>query len=165
MCLALALLFDKYLGEPRHFHPLVGFGRYASSLERLLNGQPDAGKIRGWVMGMVALAVAVIPCVLIFVLVQYLVNRFTGGAFLPGVIFSAFVLYLAIGWQSLLQHARAIFAPLAAGDSPAARAAVAMVVSRDCEQLDDSGIARVATESILENGADAIFAAIFWFPD
>lgn len=33
--MGLALLLDRLLGEPRRFHPLVGFGRYAAVVERL----------------------------------------------------------------------------------------------------------------------------------
>ena len=36
--LVLALLLDKYLGEPRRFHPLVGFGKLANNIEKRLYG-------------------------------------------------------------------------------------------------------------------------------
>ena len=32
----LGLFLDRLLGEPRRFHPLVGFGRYAAGVERVL---------------------------------------------------------------------------------------------------------------------------------
>ena len=73
------------------------------------------------------------------------------------------MLYLGMGWQSLLSHAMAIANPLENDDMTAARQAVGMIVSRDTSELSEEAIASAATESVLENGADAIFSAIFWF--
>src|SRR5690348_18450434 len=44
-----AVLLDAALGEPRRWHPLVGFGRWARYLENRLNpvtGGPDVGNAR-----------------------------------------------------------------------------------------------------------------------
>ena len=150
----LAFLLDFLLAEPRRFHPLVGFGRWADYLELRLNKSP-LNKI----LGIFAWCVAVIPLVvLLFMLDRLLsVNQWLS------VIFSGFILYLSIGWQSLLQHARAITQPLLLGDIEKARFAVGMIVSRDTAKLNKHEVAKAATESVLENGADAIFSALFWF--
>lgn len=45
-CVAAALtgvLLDLWLGEPRRWHPLVGFGRIAAAFERRLNPAPHRG--------------------------------------------------------------------------------------------------------------------------
>ena len=161
LAILIALLLDYRFQEPRCYHPLVGFGNLALWLEKHLNryrhgAQGDAtGKGRG----ILAWCLAVLPItVLACLLMDILTLNIWFETLLGGV-----VLYLGIGWQSLLSHARAIANPLGKGDMAGARQAVSMIVSRDTSTLDETAIATAATESVLENGADAVFAAIFWF--
>jgi adenosylcobinamide-phosphate synthase len=72
-------------------------------------------------------------------------------------------LWFALGARSLFEHVRAIARPLSTGDLVAARLALSRIVSRNCTELDDTGIAKAGLESTLENGADAIFASLFFF--
>jgi cobalamin biosynthesis protein CobD/CbiB len=37
LLIPFVLLLDRLLGEPRHFHPLVGFGVLANKIEATLN--------------------------------------------------------------------------------------------------------------------------------
>jgi adenosylcobinamide-phosphate synthase len=78
-------------------------------------------------------------------------------------LFSIVLLYFAIAPRSLREHAGRVADAFAAEDLPDARRQVSMMVSRDTRQLDESGVARATVESVLENGNDAIFAALFWF--
>ncbi len=154
LLIALALAFDYLLGEPQRYHPLVGFGRLVDAIEVRMNG-PQATStdgIIGWCM-------AVIPLVLLV----YLIDAALQTSGLLYLLWSLGILYLAIGWHSLIEHAGAVITPLMRGDLDSARLAVARIVSRDTATLDEAGIARGAIESVLENGADAIFAALFWF--
>lgn len=166
-----ALIFDFLLGEAKRCHPLVGFGLLVSKIELSLNpwqGQQDRSKdnthknshkISTRLIGCTAYLILVIPIVVFSWVLELYIND---NIFMQ-ILFSAFVLYVAIGWRSLLQHAKAISRPLKAGDLNTARKAVAMIVSRDTKSLSEHEIASAATESVLENGADAIFSAIFWF--
>lgn len=154
----LALLLDRLLGEPKRFHPLVGFGRLASAIERTWNStNGDRSVGRG--TGVLAWCLTVIPLVLF----AYCVDQWVAQSAVISVILGGVVLYAAIGWQSLIEHGAAVSDPLRSGDLDSARHAVGMIVSRDASQLDETAIASGATESVLENGADAIFSAIFWF--
>lgn len=146
-------LLDRALGEPRRFHPLVGFGRLADAAERTLRRGAPGDPIGNRLRGLVAWAALVVP----FAALAWWAVRETGW------LVDALLLWLALGGRSLADHARAIAAPLAAGDLDAARTHVGMIVSRDTTQLDAEGVAKAGIESVLENGNDAVFGALFWF--
>ena len=151
MALLLALLLELLCGEPRRYHPLVGFGRVATALE----GRFNRGSM-GIVVGALSyLALLAIP-VGLFLLLQHLLASWAW-------LLDAWALWFALGAKSLFSHVRAIAAPLMLGDLPQARRALSFIVSRDCTALDEEGVAKGAIESTLENGADAIFASLFWF--
>jgi len=141
-----AVALDRLLGEPSRFHPLVGFGNLAGALEKRLNNQTLPAGLLAWmlvVLPFVALAWALRPL----------------APFAVDVV----LLYFALGAQSLCEHAQAIAKPLVEGNLSEARQRVGWVVSRDTSALDESGVAKAAMESVLENGNDAIFGTLFWF--
>jgi len=154
LLIALALALDYLLGEPARYHPLVGFGRLVDAIEARLNGAQAtaADGVFGWCL-------AVIPLLLL----ALAVDAWLQSSSVLYLLWSVAMLYLALGWNSLLAHAGAVVDPLLRGDLDAARGAVAHIVSRDSAALDATGVARGAIESVLENGADAILAALFWF--
>ena len=154
LLIALALALDYLLGEPPRYHPLVGFGRLVDAVEARLNGTQAsaADGVFGWCL-------AVVPLVLL----AWAIDAWLQSSAALYLLWSVGILYLAIGWNSLMAHAGAVIEPLLRGDLDSARAAVAQIVSRDTAELDEAGVARGAIESVLENGADAIFAALFWF--
>ena len=141
----LAVLLDYLLGEPARFHPLVGFGSIAKSVEKTVYRA-------NYLSGVFAVAVLLLP----FSLAAFFLQRIA----IFGTLFSVVVLYFAIAPRSLREHAMRV---LDAGDLHAARKAVGLMVSRDTSKLDEEGVARAAVESVLENGNDAIFAALFWY--
>jgi len=147
-----AVLLDALLGEPRRGHPLVAFGRLAGRLERVLHRDSIAAGLLAW-------ACAVLPWVALAALLQWLLWRWSPWAAAAG---AALALYAALGLRSLGEHAQAVALALAGNDLTAARKAVGRIVSRDTAQLDRVQVAAAATESVLENGSDAVFAALFW---
>lgn len=156
MSVALSCLtgvgLDVVLGEPRRGHPLVLFGQLADRLEAHFNG-PDG---RGWRShGVTAWCLAVLPLTALAWLLSLL----------PGVgwVVEILLLYIALGLRSLGEHLVPVALALRQGDLAEARRRVGFIVSRDTGSLDEQGVARAATESALENGSDAVFAALFWF--
>ena len=148
----LAVLLDMWLGEPRQWHPLSGFGRLVQGIEKRLHAGAGGDNL---VRGSWALILAVVP----FMFVAWLLTLNETMAMLVEVL----LLYLAIGGSSLALHGRAVAEALSVGDLPLARQRVGWMVSRDTDQLDSNGVARSTVESVLENGNDALFGALFWF--
>ncbi|NQD91632.1 cobalamin biosynthesis protein [Pseudomonas sp. CrR25] len=146
-----AVALDAWLGEPRRGHPLVAFGRLAARLERRFN---PAG--RGWRShGVTAWCLAVLPLTLLAALLAQLEAI--------GWAVEILALYAALGLKSLGEHATPVAQALRLGDLALARQRVGYLVSRHTAALDATGVARAGTESVLENGSDAVFAALFWF--
>lgn len=153
-----ALLLDQYFGEPKSYHPLVGFGRLAQRVEELLNAESDTKPLR-LAKGALGMSLLLLPCIMATYLV---VNAIEANGFLRWVVNSA-ILYWAIGNHSLTQHVLAVKSALDANDTPKAQLALSMVVSRDTKNLNNKQIINGAIETTLENGSDAVFAPIFWF--
>lgn len=153
LAMLAAILLDIWLGEPKRAHPLVGFGRFAGRVEARLYGDRRVAGLSAW-------AVAVLPLVALV----WLVAKMLGSMGISlSFVFNAAVLYLAIGLRSLGEHAKPVASALHDGDLPRARDAVGRMVSRDTHVLDETQVAAAATESVLENGNDAVFGALFWF--
>ncbi|HVJ38477.1 MAG TPA: adenosylcobinamide-phosphate synthase CbiB [Stenotrophomonas sp.] len=147
-----AVLLDLLFGEPRRGHPLVAFGRFASGLEARLYRDSRALGLAAWML-------AVLPLVGVAGGLQWWLWTRAPWA---GLAWAALALYVALGLRSLGEHAVAVAAALEGDDLAAARLAVGRIVSRDVQALDAQQVAGAATESVLENGSDAVFAALFW---
>jgi adenosylcobinamide-phosphate synthase len=142
---------DAALGEPKRWHPLVAFGRMAERIEQRFN--PAGG---GWRShGVSAWCLAVLPLTLL----TWLLSQVS----MLGWAVEIIALYLALGLRSLGEHAMPVAQALRLGDLTLARERVGYMVSRNTAELDAEGVARAGTESVLENGSDAVFAALFWF--
>ena len=148
LLLVAGLVLDLLLGEARRWHPLVGFGKLAATIERRLN-RGSARLLRG----SVAWALAVLPPSLLFLVL----------ADVAGLWLHAVLLYLCIGLRSLRDHTLPIYEALRAGDLAQARTLTARIVSRDTANAEEADLAKASAESLLENGNDAVFGTLFWF--
>ena len=147
-----AVLLDWLFGEPRRFHPLVGFGGLANRCERRFYGGADTAPRARRLRGVFAVSLLLVPLTVAAAVLAALPDL--------GNVFSVATLYFALGHRSLHDHARPVAAALRAGNEAEARRRVSLMVSRDSAALD---ITAAATESVLENGNDGVFGALFWF--
>jgi adenosylcobinamide-phosphate synthase len=159
--LIAAVLLDGLCGEPRRWHPLIGFGRIAQRIEARLNpprsgGAASLGRMPwGYPRGAAAVLLAVGPPVLAAALLERYPPLTTPIA--------VGLLYLAIGHRSLHEHTVAVEQALQRDDLPEARRRIGQIVSRDTSDMDPQRIAGATVESLLENGNDALFGALLWF--
>ncbi|MGK0404874.1 MAG: adenosylcobinamide-phosphate synthase [Oleispira sp.] len=157
--LLLALALDYRFAEPKKYHPLVGFGRYADFLEKKLNSSanPRINSRTHFINGVLACLLAIIPILGVIIVAQHSLPN------IINIFIDAGLLYLCIGWSSLQQHARAIFTELNINQLDLARTKLGWIVSRETKALDSTQISQAAVESVLENSSDALFASLFWF--
>ena len=141
--LLTALILDQVFGELRYWHPLVGFGRWVQWLEGRFY-QPSA------LRGLLLLLLAVFPFIGLLI-------------WFDSPVVAIVVLYFSVGGRSLSEHALRVSDALQRNDLDAARQSVGMMVSRNTAEMTAEDVSRAAIESVLENGNDAVFGAVFWF--
>lgn len=148
LLLCAGVVLDLLLGEARRWHPLVGFGKLAARIEGFLN------RGRGRLLrGALAWMLAVLPLTLLG----------AAAAYFSGYVTHVLLLYFALGLRSLREHNLPIAAALDAGDLARAREMTGWIVSRDTAGAAPEDLAKASAESLLENGNDAVFGALFWF--
>jgi adenosylcobinamide-phosphate synthase len=160
LALIAGVCLDRLLGEPRRWHPLVGFGALANRVEQGLRSGAPGHAVFNRVRGLLGWLLLVLPCVALFVGLRFALLAQVGAW---AWLLDTLLLYFALGTRSLVQHGERVAQDLAAQDLPAARTHVGWMVSRDTSTLDEQGVFRAAVESILENGNDAVFGTLFWF--
>ncbi|WP_420241749.1 adenosylcobinamide-phosphate synthase CbiB [Roseiterribacter gracilis] len=152
---AAALLLEAAVGYPdalhrRIPHPVVAIGRAIDALARRWNHGSDADRQQRGVATVALIA---------------------GGAATVGVVATRIlprpmvpvVATLGLAQRSLFLHVHDVQRALARDDLAAARIAVARIVGRDTSNLDESGVAAAALESLAESFCDGIVAPAFWF--
>lgn len=154
LVIASALLLDRLLGEPRRYHPLVGFGICATWIEAALNIKPE---LRLSILtGLIAFATLITPCLALVIWLDQGVGNYR-------VLLDIALVYWAVGARSLTQHVMQVARALGQKNLTKARLELSKIVSRSTENLDQQQISAATIETTLENGNDAIFAVIFWY--
>ena len=154
LTLILAVLLDHWLGEPQKYHPLVFFGRLANAVENTLHNQ-NRSALNQKIVGLIALLLMILPLAgLVYFFSQWeLINT----------LLAPIALYFCIAANSLKQHASDIYKALEENNKTLSKQRVAMIVSRQTDNMSTDDVRKATIESVLENGADAVFAPIFWF--
>ncbi|WP_289033986.1 adenosylcobinamide-phosphate synthase CbiB [uncultured Roseibium sp.] len=162
LLLFVAILLDAVLGDPemlwrRVSHPVVYIGRGITALETRFNN-PDFSDRQRKAGGVLTLLLLVLASVAMGIAIHWIAHLVPFGEIV--VILVAAIL---IAQKSLYQHVAAVRDGLQSDGLEGGRRAVAMIVGRDPQQLDEAGVSRAAIESCAENFSDGVVAPVFWF--
>jgi adenosylcobinamide-phosphate synthase len=158
---ALALVIERFTGYPEALyraigHPVEWMGRLIAFLDDTLN-DPGADEETARLRGVLALGLLLLACLIPAWIAANLLDRLPHGWIIEAVLATTL-----IAQTSLRQHVAAVASGLnrSPGDG---RRAVSLIVGRDPEALDESGVARAALESLAENASDGIVAPALWY--
>ncbi len=163
MTLFLALILDWFVGDPQKLwqklpHPVVLIGRVIDALDGALNKRHLSGKARRD-RGLIALVILVLVAILAGHGLAKMIHAFGFFGWLVEIV----VVSVFLAQKSLADHVRDVALALRTSGLEGARKAVSRIVGRNPEDLDQSGIARAAIESLAENFSDGVVAPAFWY--
>ncbi|WP_119268639.1 adenosylcobinamide-phosphate synthase CbiB [Taklimakanibacter deserti] len=155
---ALALLIERFIGYPDILvrtigHPVQWIGAFIAWLDARLNPESEPGNR---LAGMLALLALLVVTGGLALAVALALRKLPYGWVAEAIIATPF-----LAQKSLAGHVRAVADGLDRSLAEG-RSAVSRIVGRDPEQLDRSGVARAALESLGENASDGIVAPAFW---
>ena len=160
VALAIGFILDLIIGDPIGWpHLVLGYGRLIPFFERVLRrifpkterGVYSAGMFLVIVMCVISLGAGAGILILSQMVHPYL----------RVAVESVFV-WQCLSLRSLQIAGMTVYKPLMVHDLPAARHAVAEIVGRDTENLDEQGVTRAAVETVAENTSDGIIAPLLF---
>jgi adenosylcobinamide-phosphate synthase len=156
-----SLVLEAVIGYPeavnrRVPHPVVGVGAAISALERRWN-RPERGEALRRGLGVVTLALVAGGAALAGLSATRALRGRKGGSLMIAALATT-----GLAQRSLHDHVESVLRPLEQGDLPVAREAVSRIVGRDTHDLDASGIAAAALESLAESFNDGVVAPAVW---
>lgn len=157
-------LMDLLLGDPYWLpHPIRLIGNWISFLEKRLLGSkteekhttPEQEQRRGMLLVLAVLSSTV------FVTAVLLLGAYRLHPYL-GAVIESIMTYQILATKCLKVESMKVYQELKKGDIAASRKAVSMIVGRDTECLDETGIAKAAIETVAENTSDGVIAPMIF---
>lgn len=157
LVIIFGFIIDLFLGDPYTLpHPIRAVGRLINSFEKLVRAKfPDRLRFGGILL---ALCVPFITAAAVFLplFICYRINLWVG------IAAESIMCYYFIAPRCLRDESMKVYRALKENDVEKARSAVAMIVGRDTDKLDESGIARAAVETVAENTSDGVTAPLMY---
>lgn len=154
--LLLAVAIDLAFGDPRKLPHVTRFtGTVIQHWEAKFRRQGMTSIVSGILFYLIVNLSVLVP----FVILYALTNLISTSA---AQILACIVIFQAIAFRDLIQHAFAILKPLRQGNLKRARYRVSYIVGRDTDHLTEHGVCRAAIEAVAESYNDGIIAPLFW---
>lgn len=154
---SIGFLMDRLFGDPYFLpHPIRLIGSMIDTLEKRWNTRDEKkARARGVWMVIVCLFLTLLVSGLIFAM-SYLVNP------ILGIVMEAVMTYQILSIKCLKDESMKVYDRLTANDLAGARQAVSMIVGRDVDALDETGVAKAAIETVAENTSDGGIAPMIY---
>ena len=161
-------MLDLMVGDPHGIpHPIVLIGKLIGRLDASLLGEIPADKADPETRdkaselrkGLLLVLIVIIVTAVITAGVIYLAYRLSPAA---GVVIEAILTCYLLAQTSLRRESMKVYRELKDGTLENARKAVSMIVGRDTQVLDETGVTKAAVETVAENFSDGVFAPMFY---
>ena len=160
LALFIGFGMDLLLGDPHGFpHPVIAIGKLIASLEKIFRKVFPKGR-RGEIAagGFVWVVTACISTAVPFLLL-WLFGRMHPWL---GLAAESVMCWQILAAKSLREESMRVYRSLKSGDLEKSRYAVSMIVGRDTERLDETGVTCAAVETVAENTSDGVIAPLLF---
>ena len=153
----LGFIIDLFLGDPYELpHPVRLIGTLIARLEMTVR-KWFAGNLKtgGIILSVIVLTVSTaVPLAILFAF--YKINLWLG------IAAESVMCYYLIAPKCLRDESMKVYHSINENDIEKARKAVSMIVGRDTEKLDETGIIKAAVETVAENTSDGVTAPLMY---
>ena len=157
--LAVACLLDAAVGDPRWFpHPVRWMGSIVNWYDRRVHQlllSPPKQRMAGVLLAIALPSGAYVAGALFIWLCNFADPMW-------GMVITVLLAWTTLAARDLIDHVLAVQKALQSVSMVEARAAVAKIVGRDTEAMDESDLVRATVETIAESTADGIVAPLFY---
>lgn len=157
--IVIGYILDLIFGDPYSIpHPVSAIGKLISFCTKILLKEGYTSlrkKINGFIMVLIVIFIcAFVPFCILYALYNL--------HFMPGITVESIMCWQILAAKSLKDESTKVESALKDGDIEKARYQVSMIVGRDTDNLNETGITKAAVETVAENTSDGVIAPLFY---
>ncbi|WNO62046.1 cobalamin biosynthesis protein [Rheinheimera sp. MMS21-TC3] len=155
LILIAVMIVSRLIPLPDAYHPLTFFRFFAQQLAKKVNPDLQRSKQQQLLSGSLAIAVALLPCIILF----YALYQFSE---LP-LILDALLLYCSLDWHAQSKVAVDTSLLLQKKQLSLARQQAAKILLRDTDKVNVMGLSKAIIESVLLQSSKLFIATLGYF--